>query len=72
MIPFLNAIGQCLFSSHGVVNLDCSCGPLNAAGDNTELSSIGLLEAVPLILPSIRLQQRVRTFLRGHAPDIVV
>ncbi|KAH8973046.1 hypothetical protein BDL97_01G025200 [Sphagnum fallax] len=41
-------------------------------GDNTGLSSIGLLEALPLIIPSIQLQLSIRTFLDKHSPDIVV
>ncbi len=36
------------------------------------LSSIGLLEALPLIIPSIQLQLSIRTFLDKHSPDIVV
>ncbi|KAH8973060.1 hypothetical protein BDL97_01G025600 [Sphagnum fallax] len=51
--------------------------PMKAAGakligDNTGLSSIGLLEALPLIIPSIQLQLSIRTFLDKHSPDIVV
>ncbi|KAL2611671.1 hypothetical protein R1flu_023363 [Riccia fluitans] len=41
-------------------------------GDNTRLSSIGLMEALPLIAPSLSLQHRVRRFLEKTPPDIVV
>lgn len=46
--------------------------PSCAAGDNRGLSSIGLLEALPLVLPTLRLQAHVRAALQGHAPDAVV
>lgn len=42
------------------------------AGDNTGLSSIGLLEALPLIIPSIQIMLRTRKFLKNYPPDIVV
>lgn len=42
------------------------------AGDNTGLSSIGLLEALPLVVPSLQLQMDVRRFLKNHPPDVVV
>lgn len=42
------------------------------AGDNRGLSSIGLLEALPLVLPTLRLQAQVRAFLRDQPPDLVV
>ncbi|KAG0605508.1 hypothetical protein M758_9G064700 [Ceratodon purpureus] len=41
-------------------------------GDNTGLSSIGLLEALPLVIPSIQIQIRTRKFLKSHPPDLVV
>lgn len=41
-------------------------------GDNTGLSSIGLLEALPLIIPSIQIMLRTRKFLKNYPPDIVV
>lgn len=42
------------------------------AGDNTGISSIGLLEALPLIIPALRIQANVRKFLKSNPPDIVV
>ncbi|GAQ85990.1 lipid-A-disaccharide synthase [Klebsormidium nitens] len=41
-------------------------------GDNRGLSSIGLLEALPLVLPTLRLQAQVRAFLRDQPPDLVI
>lgn len=41
-------------------------------GDNTGLSSIGLLEALPLIVPSLLLQITVRRFLDDHPPHVLV
>ncbi|XP_024401057.1 uncharacterized protein [Physcomitrium patens] len=41
-------------------------------GDNTGISSIGLLEALPLIIPALRIQANVRKFLKSNPPDIVV
>lgn len=46
--------------------------PANATGDTTGLSSIGLLEAVPFIVPSIQLRLGVFAYLQAQAPDIVV
>jgi len=41
-------------------------------GDNTGLSSIGLMEALPLVVPSLQLQKRVRDALRENPPDVAV
>ncbi|KAK3233299.1 hypothetical protein CYMTET_56398 [Cymbomonas tetramitiformis] len=41
-------------------------------GDNTGLSSIGLLEAVPFVIPSLKLQARVREALKLETPDVAV
>jgi lipid-A-disaccharide synthase len=40
--------------------------------DTTRLGAIGLWEALPLILPTLRLQGRLRHWLRQHPPDGVV
>ena len=40
--------------------------------DTSRLGAIGLLEALPLILPTLRLQRRVRQWLRQHPPEAVV
>jgi lipid-A-disaccharide synthase len=53
-------------------------GPrMRAAGaellaDTARLGAIGLWEALPLILPTLRLQARLRRWLRLHPPDGVV
>jgi lipid-A-disaccharide synthase len=40
--------------------------------DTSRLGAIGLLEAVPMILPTLRLQRRLRQWLRHHPPEGVV
>jgi lipid-A-disaccharide synthase len=40
--------------------------------DTADLGAIGLWEAVPLILPTLRLQARLRRWLHEHPPDGVV
>ncbi len=40
--------------------------------DTSRLGAIGLLEAVPLILPTLRLQARLRRWLESNPPDGVV
>ena len=40
--------------------------------DTSRLGAIGLLEALPMILPTLRLQRRVRQWLRQHPPEAVV
>lgn len=40
--------------------------------DTSRLGAIGLWEALPLILPTLRLQRRLRHWLRQHPPDGVV
>jgi lipid-A-disaccharide synthase len=40
--------------------------------DTARLGAIGLWEALPLILPTLRLQARLRRWLRLHPPDGVV
>ncbi len=40
--------------------------------DTAALGAIGLWEAIPLVLPTLRLQARLRRWLRQHPPDGVV
>ena len=40
--------------------------------DTAPMGAIGLWEALPLIVPTIRLQTRVDQLLRGRPPDVVV
>ncbi|MEC4802692.1 MAG: lipid-A-disaccharide synthase [Jaaginema sp. PMC 1079.18] len=41
-------------------------------GNTTDLSSVGVLEAVPFILPTLRLQKRIKDYLAANPPDIFV
>ncbi|TGG84189.1 MAG: lipid-A-disaccharide synthase [Aphanocapsa feldmannii 288cV] len=41
-------------------------------GDTTAIGAIGLWEALPFILPTLKLQRRVRRWLRRERPDGVV
>lgn len=41
-------------------------------GNTTALSSVGFLEAVPFILPTLRLQGRIKKYLAENPPDIFV
>lgn len=50
---------------------------MQAAGatllENTSaIGSVGLLETLPFILPTVLLQRRVEAYLRDHPPDVVV
>lgn len=50
---------------------------MKAAGatllENTSaIGSVGLLETLPFILPTVLLQRRVEAYLRDHPPDVVV
>ncbi|MFQ6538331.1 MULTISPECIES: lipid-A-disaccharide synthase [Aphanothece] len=40
--------------------------------NTTRMGAIGLLEAIPFVLPTLRLQRRLRRWFRGAAPDGVV
>ncbi len=40
--------------------------------DTTKLGAIGLWEPIPLVLPTLKLQARVRRWLVSHPPDAVV
>ncbi|NEQ25136.1 MAG: lipid-A-disaccharide synthase [Microcoleus sp. SIO2G3] len=41
-------------------------------GNTSGIGSIGLLESLPFLLPTLRLQQQVRQALQQHPPDLVV
>jgi lipid-A-disaccharide synthase len=41
-------------------------------GDTTTISSIGLIEALPQILPTFKVQGQAQKFLKTHPPDLVV
>ncbi|MEX0588284.1 MAG: lipid-A-disaccharide synthase [Cyanobium sp.] len=40
--------------------------------DTTRMGAIGLLEAIPYVLPTLRLQRRLKRWFRGDPPDGVV
>ncbi len=44
----------------------------NLLGNTIALSSIGLLEAVPYILPTLKMQRYAKQELRDHPPDLVI
>jgi len=41
-------------------------------GNTSAIGSIGLLETLPFVLPTLRLQQRVKQYLRQEPPDLIV
>lgn len=41
-------------------------------GNTTQIGSIGFLEAIPLILPTLKLQRFAKKYLRNNNPDAVV
>ncbi|MEB3359305.1 MAG: lipid-A-disaccharide synthase [Synechococcales bacterium] len=40
--------------------------------DTSGIGSVGLVESLPFVLPTVRLQQRVKRYLRRSPPDLVV
>lgn len=41
-------------------------------GNTSEIGAVGLLESLPFIWPTWRMQQRARRYLQQHPPDLVV
>ncbi len=41
-------------------------------GNTTAIGSIGLVEALPYIIPTLQLRQRAKQYLSQHPPDLVV
>ena len=41
-------------------------------GNTTRMGAIGLLEAIPFVLPTLRLQRRLKRWFQGEPPDGVV
>jgi lipid-A-disaccharide synthase len=41
-------------------------------GNTTAIGAIGLLESLPYVWPTLRLQWRVKRYLRHHPPDLVI
>jgi lipid-A-disaccharide synthase len=41
-------------------------------GNTSAIGSVGILETLPFVLPTIQIQQRVKRHLRAHPPNLVV
>jgi lipid-A-disaccharide synthase len=41
-------------------------------GDTTSIGSVGLLESLPFVLPTLQIQRRAKQYLQQHPPDLVV
>lgn len=41
-------------------------------GNTTGIGSVGLLESIPFVLPTLQIQRRAQQYLRQHPPDVVV
>ncbi len=41
-------------------------------GETTSIGSMGLLESLPFVLPTLQIQRRAKQYLRQHPPDLVV
>ncbi|HIK27141.1 MAG: lipid-A-disaccharide synthase [Oscillatoriaceae bacterium SKW80] len=41
-------------------------------GDTSSIGSMGLLEALPHIWPTLQIQRRAQQYLRSHPPDVIV
>jgi lipid-A-disaccharide synthase len=41
-------------------------------GDTTTIGSVGLLESLPFVLPTLQVQRRAKQYLQQHPPDLVV
>jgi lipid-A-disaccharide synthase len=44
----------------------------NLLGNTAAIGSIGIIEALPFIIPSWQMQQRVRRYLRQNPPDLLI
>ncbi len=41
-------------------------------GNTTGIGSVGLLESLPFVLPTLQIQRRAKQYLRQHPPDLVL
>lgn len=41
-------------------------------GDTTAIGSVGLVESLPFILPTLQIQQRAKKYLSNHPPDLLI
>lgn len=44
----------------------------NLIGNTTRIGAVGLLESLPFVIPTLKLQQQAKKYLKTHPPDIVV
>jgi lipid-A-disaccharide synthase len=44
----------------------------NLFSNTTTIGSVGLIESLPYVIPTIQIQQRVKKYLRANPPDLVV
>jgi len=75
-------LSKALFDEAGKKSLDleiCGLGGermkkegVKILQDTTSISAIGICEAVPLILPTIRIQRRFYKLLKKHPPDCLI
>jgi len=41
-------------------------------GNTTNIGSVGILESLPFVLPTLKVQRRAKQFLRESPPDVLV
>ena len=41
-------------------------------GNTTGIGSVGILESLPFVVPTLQIQQRAKQYLRQHPPDLLV
>lgn len=44
----------------------------NIIGDTTAIGSIGLLEALPFVFPTLQIQKKAKRYLQNNLPDVIV
>lgn len=57
---------------HGLGGQRMAAQGVQLVADTTTLSSIGLVEAIPFIVPTLRIQSKLKTYLKQFRPDLVV
>ncbi|WP_373480272.1 lipid-A-disaccharide synthase [Geminocystis sp.] len=48
------------------------CAGANIIADTTAIGSVGLLESLPFIIPTWKIQQQTKKYLEANLPDIIV
>lgn len=41
-------------------------------GNTTSIGSVGILESLPFVLPTLKIQRRAKQYLRQHPPDVII